>query len=190
MDGAGNGVRVTVARKRAGVRTTIGIAINIPEPWGGLLTRRRVAAGDAVALHVPAHVTLLGPTEIDSAQLPLVEQHLTAVATAHPAFSIMLRGTGTFRPITDVVFVTLATGIGECEQLASAITQLSALERPVRYPYHPHVTIAQNVPDPQLDAAFADLADFEGAFDVDRFTLFEHSAQGLWHPCQDYPLTG
>jgi LytS/YehU family sensor histidine kinase len=28
------------------VRTTIGIAIDIPEPWGGQLTRRRALAGD------------------------------------------------------------------------------------------------------------------------------------------------
>ena len=44
-----------------------------------------------------------------------------AVASAHQPFTVHLRGTGTFRPITEVVFVTLAIGISDCERLAGAI---------------------------------------------------------------------
>lgn len=169
-------------------RTTIGIAIDIPEPWGGELTRRRAEAGDAAAVHVPAHLTLLGPTELDATDVERVHTHLSTVAGDHEPFTLHLRGTGTFRPLTEVVFVAVAAGIGECEQIAAAVRRLPAVQRPQRYPYHPHVTVAQDVPSDALDRVFADLANFEAKFTVNGFTLFEHGADGRWRPDLEYCL--
>src|SRR5512142_1514068 len=45
--------------------TTVGVAIGIPEPWGSQLDRSRAATGDPLAPFVPAHVTLLGPTDVE-----------------------------------------------------------------------------------------------------------------------------
>jgi 2'-5' RNA ligase len=170
--------------------TRIGVAIDIPEPWGTTLTRRRSEAGDPQAAYTPAHVTLLGPTEVATEALPAVEKHLEAVAQAHRPFTVQLRGTGTFRPITEVVFVTLAKGISECELLAAAIAAADEVHRELRFPYHPHVTVAQDVPAPALDAVFADLADFSATFDVGSFTLFSHGGEGPWRPRRDFPLGG
>lgn len=82
----------------------------------------------------PAHVTLLGPTEIEAGCLPAVEAHLAAVAAAHPPFAMHLRGTGTFRPVTEVVFVAVATGISECERLAAAIGGAKVIRREIASP--------------------------------------------------------
>ena len=170
--------------------TRIGVAIDIPEPWGSRLTRRRGAAGDPQAAYVPAHVTLLGPTEVDTDLLPAVEKHLEAVASVQPPFTIQLRGTGTFRPVTEVVFVTLAVGISECELLAAAIAAAEGVRRDSRFPYHPHVTVAQDVPPAALDAVFEDLSTFSARFDVGSFTLFSHGGEGPWRPRRDFPLGG
>ena len=62
------------------------------------------------------------------------------------------------------------------------------LERALDFPYHPHVTVAQNVSDQMLDLAYDGLAGFIGRFVVDAFTLFEQSAEGGWIRRQDYPL--
>lgn len=171
------------------MRTTIGVAIDIPAPWGAQLTARRAAAGDPLAAHVPAHLTLLGPTEIDAADLGVVESHLADVAAAHAEFTLHLRGTGTFRPVTQVVFVSVAAGIGECEQLHEAVLASAPIARVEKFPYHPHVTVAHDVPAPALDAAFADLADFEAVFGVDGFALFEHDPRGHWRKHRDYRLS-
>jgi 2'-5' RNA ligase len=168
--------------------TRIGVAIDVPEPWGQMLTRRRGAAGDPQAAYTPAHVTLLGPTEVATEALPAVEKHLEAVASAQEPFTIHLRGTGTFRPITEVVFVTLAVGISECELLAAAIAAAEDVNRDSRFPYHPHVTVAQDVPPQELDAVFEDLADFSAIFHVTAFTLFSHGGEGPWRPRRDFPL--
>lgn len=168
--------------------TRIGVAIDIPHPWGPMLTRRRAAAGDPQAAYTPAHVTLLGPTEVATEALPAVEKHLEAIAAAQQPFTIHLRGTGTFRPITEVVFVTLAVGISECELLAEAITAAEDVRRDSRFPYHPHVTVAQDVPAAALDEVFDDLADFSAKFHVTAFTLFSHGGEGPWRPRRDFPL--
>jgi 2'-5' RNA ligase len=168
--------------------TRIGVAIDIPEPWGEQLTRRRAEAGDPQAAYTPAHVTLLGPTEVATESLGAIERHLEKVAAAQRPFSIHLRGTGTFRPVTEVVFVTLAAGISECELLAEAITSSDDVDRGSRFPYHPHVTVAQDVPAEQLDAVFEDLAGFSAKFHVTSFTLFSHGGEGPWRPRRDYPL--
>ncbi|HEY2947948.1 MAG TPA: 2'-5' RNA ligase family protein [Micromonosporaceae bacterium] len=168
----------------------IGVAVDIPEPWGSMLTRRRAAAGDPAAAHVPAHLTLLGPTEVAPEILPTIELHLASVAAAHPAYTLHLRGTGTFRPLTEVVFVAVASGISECERLAAAIGDATQLQRNQRFPYHPHVTVAQDVPPDELDKVYEDLADFSAKFDVDRFTLFEHTDDGRWQARRDFRLTG
>jgi 2'-5' RNA ligase len=170
--------------------TRIGVAIDIPEPWGTALTRRRAEAGDPQAAYTPAHVTLLGPTEVATDALPAVEKHLEVVATAKGPFTIQLRGTGTFRPITEVVFVTLAVGISECELLAGAIAAAEGVQRDTRFPYHPHVTVAQDVPPEALDAVFDDLSGFSARFPVTSFTLFSHGGEGLWRPRRDFPLGG
>lgn len=170
--------------------TRIGVAIDIPEPWGSTLTRRRAEAGDPQAAYTPAHVTLLGPTEVDTELLPAVEKHLEAVASGHEPFHIHLRGTGTFRPVTEVVFVTLARGISECELLAGAIAAAEGVHPDVRFPYHPHVTVAQDLPGDALDAVFDDLATFSARFEAVSFTLFAHGGEGPWRPRRDFPLGG
>ncbi|MET0417798.1 MAG: 2'-5' RNA ligase family protein [Actinoplanes sp.] len=168
--------------------TRIGVAIDIPEPWGSQLTRRRAEAGDPQAAYTPAHVTLLGPTEVPTDAMPAVEAHLEKVAAAQEPFTIHLRGTGTFRPVTEVVFVTLAAGISECEMLAEAIVASDDVHRDSRFPYHPHVTVAQDVPAAELDAVFEDLATFSAKFHVSSFTLFSHGGEGPWRPRRDFPL--
>ena len=170
--------------------TRIGVAIDIPDPWGTALTRRRAEAGDPAAAYVPAHLTLLGPTEIDPAALDDIEAHLAAVAAVHPPYALHLRGTGTFRPVTDVVFVAVAAGISECELIAASISAAPALRRDARFPYHPHVTVAQDVAPEELDKVYEDLADFSARFDVESFTLFSHSGEGRWRPRRDFPLEG
>jgi 2'-5' RNA ligase len=168
---------------------TIGVAIGIPEPWGSQLDEHRAASGDPMAAFIPAHLTLLGPTEVDSAPeiAVKVEEHLASVAAAHHPFQVHLRGTGTFRPITQVVFVTVAAGISNCELLAADIRS-GPLHRELRYPYHPHITVAHDVPPAALDAIFEGLAGFEARFPVDGFTLYEHGDDGHWHPRRRFSL--
>jgi 2'-5' RNA ligase len=168
---------------------TIGVAIGIPEPWGPELDRHRAASGDPVAPFVPAHLTVLGPTEVAVADGDAIVKHLAEVAATHRPFRLHLRGTGTFRPLNQVVFVAVAADVEACVTLAAAVRS-GPLEQELRYPYHPHVTVAHDVPPAALDAVAAELASFEAGFTVEEFTLYEHGDDGHWRPQTSFALAG
>lgn len=164
----------------------VGVAIAIPEPFGRRLQEHRASFGDPLAGSIPTHITLLPPTAVDAnGSTPDVGAHLAAVASSCTPFSIHLRGTATFRPVSPVVFVALIEGIGECELLEQQVRS-GPLRRELAFPYHPHVTVAHDLPDEQLDAAFAALDDFDCNFRVNEFHLYEHGADGVWRPEQTF----
>ena len=166
---------------------TIGVALAIPEPWASDLQDYRSSVGDTTATMIPTHITLIPPVEVHEDDLSEVEKHLTEVASATSAFHIHLRGTGTFRPVSPVVFVTVVEGISACEQLAWALRQGPLSVKP-QFPYHPHVTIAHHLPDEALDRAFKELAGFECVFDAEGFCLYVHDDEKGWQPSREFPL--
>jgi 2'-5' RNA ligase len=168
---------------------TVGVVVGIPEPWGSHLDQQRMASGDPMAPFIPAHLTLLGPVTVDPSPdaTARIEDHLAAVAASHEPFEVRLSGTGTFRPVTQVVFVAVAGGFVECERLATAIRS-GPLERELTYAYHPHVTVAHDVAPEALDRVSATLATFEARFPVDGFTLYEHGPDGHWRPRRSFAL--
>lgn len=166
---------------------TIGVAVAIPEPWATRLQDYRTALGDLTATMIPTHVTLVPPTEVSDAEQRDIEGHLAEVAAGFAGFRVHLRGTGTFRPVSPVVFVTLVEGISQCEQLASAVRR-GPLDVPLSFPYHPHVTIAHHLDDERLDQAFRELADFECEFAVREFHLYVHDPDQGWQPTSEFTL--
>jgi 2'-5' RNA ligase len=165
---------------------TIGVAVAIPEPWATELQDYRTSVGDVMAATIPTHITLVPPTEVGD-DLHDVERHLAAAATRVAPFDVHLRGTGTFRPVSPVVFVNLVEGISQCEQLADAVRS-GPLDVVLDYPYHPHVTVAHHLDDERLDQAFDELAGFECRFAVDSFHLYVHDDQHGWRASRDFAL--
>jgi 2'-5' RNA ligase len=168
-------------------RRVIGVAIPIPDPYGTELQRWRESFGDPLAASIPTHVTLLPPTPVRADGLDEIEAHLRAIAESERSFPIRLRGTATFRPVSPVVFVALADGIGACEQVERRVRS-GPLTRKLHFPYHPHVTVAHDLPDDILDRAFKELADYDARFSVLGFSLYEHGADGVWRPQRDFPF--
>lgn len=168
---------------------TIGVSVAVPDPWGAQLQRYRVSLGDDAAAGIPTHITLLPPVDVDDYSFPEIEKHLQAAAAECAPFPVRLRGTGSFRPVSPVVFLNVVQGIACCGVLASAVRQ-GPLAVESQFPYHPHVTVAHHLPEDVLDKAFDDLADYDLGFDVDSFVLYRHVGEPGWVPQQDYALTG
>ncbi|MDX6277109.1 MAG: hypothetical protein QOJ72_1237 [Nocardioidaceae bacterium] len=166
---------------------TIGVAIPVPEPYGSMLQEKRGTFGDPMAETVPSHVTLIAPTDVPVTELSLVCAALERVSALTPPFPMRLRGTGTFRPISPVVFVAVSQGISYTEMLASSVRRALDVEEP-EFPFHPHVTVAHNLDDAQLDRAFDALHDFECEFVVDGFALYQHETDSGWVPQRTFPL--
>ncbi|WP_347568615.1 2'-5' RNA ligase family protein [Isoptericola sp. AK164] len=161
----------------------------MPDPYAARLQEARAEFDDPLAQVIPPHITVIGPTVVDRADMPSVGEHLGKIADEMPPFRVHLRGTGTFRPVSPVVFVSLAEGIAECELLEQQ-TRSGVLAQDLRFNYHPHVTIAHEVPDDALDRAFTEMADFEAVFDVSAIWQYEHGDDGVWRPQRSYELRG
>jgi 2'-5' RNA ligase len=167
----------------------VGVAIAIPQPHATVLTSWRRRVGDPAADLVYPHVTLLPPTPVEPSDLPDVEKHLADVAHHGRPFTMHLAGTGTFRPTSPVVFVQVALGLGDCEELQRSIRS-GPLERQLEFPYHPHVTVAQDLADEALDAAYDGLSGFIARFPVERFGLFSRGPDGGWTWRTEFALDG
>jgi 2'-5' RNA ligase len=166
---------------------TLGVAIEIPEPFGSAIDTARLGYEPSMG-RMPAHITLLPPVDVDSDVLPGVIDHCAAVASGLAPFDVELHGTGTFQPVSPVVFIALARGISSCES-AEARVRTGLLAVDSRFPYHPHVTLAHDVSDEILARAFEDFTDFRARFTVSQMHLFRLHADG-WHSLQAFAFTG
>ena len=167
----------------------VGVALPVPEPWGDYLQQLRMAYGEDRAEHIPTHITLMPPTPVTPEQVESLRRHLAGVAAGHASFEVLLRGTGTFRPVSDVVYVQVARGVSSCERLERAVRD-GPVTRHLDFPYHPHVTVAHDRPEPVLDRAFSDLEAFTCSFTAASFRLYVHGGDGVWRVEEEFVLEG
>ena len=165
---------------------TIGVAVPVPEPYGTELQKWRESFHDPMALAIPTHVTLLPPSEVERQDLPGIEDHLAKAASSGRPFSMLLKGTGTFRPISPVTFVRVAQGAEECAA-TEALVRSGILAGEARFPYHPHVTVAHELPEESLSRAQEALAGYEARFPITGFALYLHGDDGVWRVRRLFP---
>lgn len=166
---------------------TIGIALAVPEPWGPDLREWRRGFGDDDADRMPTHITILPPNTVHALDLPNIHDGLMAAARSIEPFRIELKGSGSFRPVSDVVFVRVLTGAQECTDLEDAV-RARVKARPRQHPYHPHVTVAMDVSQAVLNEAESALADYQAQWDVTDVVLYVRDRDGHWHPERAFPL--
>lgn len=167
----------------------LGVSVIVPEPHARVLSGVRAEIGDPLAATVPPHVTLLPPTEVPDDVREDFVRHLDDVAQGTSRFRMLLRSTGTFRPVSPVVFVMVSQGIAECEQLEQAVRG-GPVQRELEFNYHPHVTVGHHVDDDALDRAFDRLARFSAEFTVSGFELREQNPDGSWSFVRSFRFSG
>ncbi|MFE1175058.1 2'-5' RNA ligase family protein [Streptomyces sp. NPDC058773] len=168
---------------------TLGVSIAVPEPYGSFLQRKRESFGDPAAPGIPTHITLLPPTEVRTEALPAIERHLAEVAAGCRPFPLRLEGTGTFRPLSPVVYVKVADGVAGCTALQARIRSASGpCARELQFPYHPHVTVAHGITEEEMDRAQAGLRDFSATWTIGGFALYEQGADAVWRLEREYPF--
>jgi 2'-5' RNA ligase len=166
---------------------TVGVAVDVPDPWAGQLQQARADFGDPLAWDIPVHITLLPPTVFPRTDLEEISVHLARVALGLSSFSVELDGTDTFRPVSPVVFIRVVSGGAACDELQGRI-RTGPLRRNLSFPYHPHITVAHHLGDDALDRALSTLTDFHAEFTVSGFGLYEHGVDGVWRQQRRFPF--
>jgi 2'-5' RNA ligase len=77
---------------------------------------------------------------------------------------MVLSGTGTFRPVSPVVFVQVSQGSAIARRSSAPCALRAGRATDLDFPYHPHVTSPITSAEDALDAAFDELADFRCRF--------------------------
>ena len=169
--------------------TRIGFSIPVPPPWAEEIQQARIRYHDDYAEMIPTHITIIGPTAVKFQDLPAITVHLDIVCDNTPPFMVELAGTGTFRPTSDVSFIRVTTGFAECTALQARANK-GVLARPMRFPYHPHVTLAHGVAPAYLDSAEHEFANLFARFQVDTLWLYLHDPDGVWRKYSKFALRG
>ena len=144
----------------------VGVAIAIPQPHASRADRR---GGAVSATRPPTSCSRTSRCcrrpRSSRGDLPDIEKHLADVAEHRQPFLMHLAGTGTFRP--DLAG-RVRPGRARRRRLrgARAAIRRGPLERELDFPYHPHVTVAHDIDDDGLDAAYDGLAGFVARFAV------------------------
>lgn len=168
---------------------TIGVAIEVPEPFGAELRQWRASFGDPLASVIPTHVTLLPPTAVQPASVQEVCSHLAEIAGQTRRFQIRLHGTDTFRPVSPVAFVRVREGAVSCDALQRRL-RTGPLDRELAFPFHPHVTVAHDVDAGSLDRALRTLQAYTAEFTVESIGLYEHGPDGVWRHRERFGFAG
>ena len=163
--------------RRDGEGMSLGVILGFPPGIAEELQRWRASFGDPMATVIPAHITLVTTTPTNDWEA--ARDHVREVARTQAPFMVTIAGTGSFRPVSPVVFINVEEGFEECVELHEKL-QTGPLARELPFAYHPHVTIAHDVAPESLDEAETVLGDYRATFPVVSMGLYEHDADGIW----------
>jgi 2'-5' RNA ligase len=167
----------------------LGVTLDLPANLGERLYRAREAFDDPDAKIAPPHITIIPPVAIDGDTVDAVASHVAAVSKDTAPFTVRLHGTGTFRPVSPVVYIVIEDGYDDCVRLEKAVRS-GPLDVPTQFPFHPHVTVAHAVDNATMNRAQLALDGFDETFTVSSINLCQMSEDEVWHPLDHFPLRG
>jgi 2'-5' RNA ligase len=118
----------------------------IPEPLAGFLDRLRQELVPNCFLR--AHVTILPPRAISSSP-EAVWETVRTLASRFAPFDVEMTQLEVF-PVSDVIHIRIGLGHEELERMHDGLN-VDGLEFAEPYPYHPHITLAQDLKSDEVD---------------------------------------
>jgi 2'-5' RNA ligase/8-oxo-dGTP pyrophosphatase MutT (NUDIX family) len=158
----------------------LGVIARPPEPLGIHLQAWRRALGDPAAGRIPPHLTLVPPQTVAERDLDRAVALVERAAAEAVPFLVELDGAATFLPDSPVAYLVVREGRSALETLEAAL-QAPPLDRRT-HPFHPHVTITQDLPADRIEAAARELAGFHADFPVREIALMREDPDKVWRP--------
>ena len=165
------------------------VVLYLPDPLGAYLDDLRLEMVPGCNPH--AHISVLPPRPLRVAPQAAIEQAREIVSGFTP-FDIELGRIEKF-DVTDVIYISVEDGVEQLRQIHRSLNRGElAFEEP--FAYHPHVTLAQEIPAGQVEGlaalAFRRWREFDGPR---RFrahsTVFVRNTRGnVWIDLADGPL--
>jgi 2'-5' RNA ligase len=181
-----NGVPRIPAEQRLNV---FALVIYIPDPLGTFLDdlRRELVPG----CNPHAHVSVLPPRPI-SGDWQVAREQVRTLAESWQPFDITLAEIRVF-PVTNVVYLELGKGAEDMHGL-HAVMNTDSLRFDEPFEYHPHITLAQEIPGDRV-REISNLArerwqEFTGprTFRADRAAFVQNTLGNCWIDLAEYTL--
>ena len=166
-------------------RRRLGVALLLDPPGSVEVDGLRRALGDSSLDVIAPHLTLVSPINVRAGDLD------EALAVARRAASgqdgpleLDLGPVATFVPSTPVVYLSVhGPDLDRLARLRSAVLS-GPFRRPDRWPWVPHVTLADEALADEAEAALAALKHYRSHTSFDRVVVLEER-QHRWHPLAD-----
>ncbi len=165
------------------------LVIYIPGPLGIFLDDLR---RELVPHYNPhAHVSVLPPRPL-AVEWQKASEQARALTEGWPPFEVQLTEIQVF-PTTNVIYIEVGGGASELFRIHAAMNRTDlAFDEP--FPYHPHITLAQEIP-PEKVGEITDLArrrwkGFAGprSFRAERAVFVQNTVSGCWLDLAEYSL--
>ena len=172
-------------------RRRVAVALLPPADLSRSVQTLRRALADPRLEVLPPHLTLVPPINVTDEAFAQGRALLRSVASGSEPFELEVGPASTFAPVTPTVHLELG---GDTEPLHVLRDRLRSgpFERPDGRPFHPHVTLREELVDPPPAVAAAVLAGRLGTWLVDRVQLLEQRRDAAdrrcWVPVAEEPF--
>jgi hypothetical protein len=173
----------------AGRLNVFALVIYIPGPLGVFLDNLRRELVPGCRPH--AHVSVLPPRPLGVDWREAAGQVRSLIEGWTP-FEVELEDIFTF-PVTDVIYIGVGAGGSELRRLHAAVNR-ETLDFEEPFPYHPHITLAQEIAHQDVPAV-RELAsrrwrEFRGErrFRADRAVFVQNASNDCWVDLAEYQL--
>lgn len=172
-------------------RRRLGVVVLVPAAEAAAIDGLRRAVGTDIG-RIPAHLTLVPPVNVAEADLPAALSVLRAAAAATRPLRLRLGPPASFEPVSPVLYLAVAGDLGGLSDLRDRVF-VEPLARDLTHPFHPHVTLGEDLPTERSATAISSLRGFTVEITLDRVHLLEEQrlADGrrVWRPIADAPFT-
>ena len=166
-------------------RRRLGVALLLDEPVRSEVEGLRRAVGDPSLGRMDPHITLVPPVNVRTADLPKALSLLRSAAAGQPGPLLGTFGPpGTFLPDNPVLYLQVGGDLERLAGLRDAVFH-PPLARSLTWPWVPHITVGDGVPEERIRDALGVLGGYVAAAHFDRVVLLEEQRGRSWVPIAD-----
>ncbi len=165
------------------------LVIYIPDSLGRFLDELRLELAPDCRPH--AHVSVLPPRPLFT-PWQIVCEEARALAGEFPPFEIEAGEPAVF-PTTEVIYLELTRGGEELRRIHDALSR-GRLKFTEPYPYHPHITLAQELPPGKLAEIYEESArrwkEYAGprTFRAEKAVFVQNTGRNRWIDLAEFAL--
>ena len=165
------------------------LVIYVPDPLGRFLDdlRRELVPG----CNPHAHVSVLPPRPL-AVEWQQAAGQARALTEGWTPFEVELAGLRIF-PVTNVIYLEIGAGAADLRRMHAAMNA-GVLQFEEPFPYYPHITLAQEIPQPEVRAIY-EVAQRRwreyrgrGVFRAERTVFVRNTLNNCWIDLAEYRL--